>query len=134
MRCPIFDIIKISLMPFLNIVITCFFLSNLQPVPQTYTYSVGYIYLDGSKLDMAKIDELRREIITQYNQGEPFKNLAAKYNMDGNLKPEQFEFVEEDVVPEFSQAVKNHKVGDIFTVDVPYNKWYYVVLRNPDSN
>jgi parvulin-like peptidyl-prolyl isomerase len=37
------------------------------------------------------------------------------------------------MVKEFEDAVKGHKKGDIFTVDIPGNKWYHVVLKKFDD-
>ncbi|MNS73450.1 hypothetical protein D3C72_1068930 [compost metagenome] len=33
------------------------------------------------------------------------------------------------MVPEFETAIKNHKQNDVFKVDVPDKKWYYIVLK-----
>jgi hypothetical protein len=33
------------------------------------------------------------------------------------------------MVKEFEISVKQHGMGDIFTVDVPSNQWYYVVKK-----
>ncbi|MES2486156.1 MAG: hypothetical protein V4581_09465 [Bacteroidota bacterium] len=98
------------------------------------TYSVGYIYLDGKKMHIAEINALRKKIIEEYKSGTDFKTLIDTYNMDHNPVARNYNFNAEEVVPEFTSAVKEHNVGDIFTVDVPDNKWYYVVLRNPDAD
>jgi parvulin-like peptidyl-prolyl isomerase len=90
---------------------------------------VSYIYLDGSKLTINEINKLRPQIIKQYKKGIKFTDLAKKYTMDGNIKADLNWFTEDMMVPEFVNAIKIHKKGDIFTVDVPENKWYYVTLK-----
>jgi len=118
------------------LILLFFTISSVVPVNKNFlaqevTYSAGYIYLDGSKKTKTEIENIRKKIINDYNHGINFITLAQKFNMDGNPHPEKFEFKEEEVVPEFSKAVKEHKPGEIFIVDVPSKKWYYVAVRNP---
>jgi PPIC-type PPIASE domain len=94
---------------------------------------VSYIYLDGSKLTLNKINKLRPQIISQYKKGTKFPDLAKKYTMDGNVKADLNWFTEDMMVPEFVNAIKIHKKGEIFTVDVPENKWYYVTLKTHED-
>jgi parvulin-like peptidyl-prolyl isomerase len=90
---------------------------------------VSYIYLDGSKLSLNEINKLRPQIISQYKKGSKFSDLAKKYTMDGNLNADLNWFTEDMMVTEFVNAIKIHNKGEIFTVDVPENKWYYVTLK-----
>ncbi|HRG18959.1 MAG TPA: peptidylprolyl isomerase [Flavobacterium lutivivi] len=94
---------------------------------------VSYIYLDGSKLDFKRIGELRYEIMTYFVNGEKFSDLADKYTMDGNKNGDLGWFEEGMMVKDFENAVKAHKKGDIFTVNIPEKKWYYVVLKTFDD-
>lgn len=92
-------------------------------------FKVNYIYLDGSKLSMQEINELRSLIIDQYKKGVPFANLAKEFTMDGNTTGDLKWFTKGMMVPEFENAARNHKKGAIYTVDVPGTKWYYVTLK-----
>jgi len=109
-----------------------------------YTYKVfetntsfsireSYIYLNGDKLTLEQIDKIRQTIISKYNSGTAFADLAKEYNMDGNPNCDLGWLSEEMMVKEFSTAVKEHKKGDIFTIDVPSKKWYYVTLKTFDD-
>ncbi len=99
----------------------------------TTSLRTSYIYLDGSKLAQSKIDSLRKVIIAQYSNGKSFPELAKEYNMDGNPTCDLGWFSEGMMVKAFSAAVKEHKKGDIFTIDIPENKWYYVTLKTFDN-
>jgi hypothetical protein len=94
---------------------------------------VSYIYLDGSKIDFKRIGELRYEIMTFYANGEAFSDLANEYTMDGNKNGDLGWFEEGMMVKDFETAIKAHKKGDIFTVNIPEKKWYYVVLKTFDD-
>lgn len=96
-------------------------------------HKVKYIYLDGTKLKMEEIDSLRNLIITEYSNGISFDDLHLKYNMDGGTTSELNWFCEDTMVKEFEDAVLEHKKGDIFKVDVPQNKWYYVTLKHKET-
>jgi hypothetical protein len=102
-------------------------------IKTSFLLRINYIYLDASKLSMSQIDSLRKMIIVKYNSGTPFSELAKTYNMDGNTEFD-FGWVPEGMmVSEFSAAVKAHKKGDIFTIDVPSKQWYYVTLKPFDD-
>ena len=94
---------------------------------------VSYIYLDGSKIDLKRIAELRYEIMTFLANGKKFSDLANEYTMDGNKNGDLGWFEEGMMVKDFENAIKAHKKGDVFTVDIPENKWYYVVFKTFDD-
>lgn len=95
---------------------------------------VSYIYLDGSKLNINEINKKRQEIIKLYKKDKSFGELVAKYNMDGNINNGDLGWFNEGVMHKtFEYAVKNHKKNDLFVVDIPENKWYYVVLKTYDD-
>jgi hypothetical protein len=99
----------------------------------TLSFRVNYIYLDGSQLSAKQIDSLRKEVISRYKAGASFFDLVQQYNMDANISGDTKWFSEGMMVKEFEDAVKGHKKGDIFTVDIPGNKWYHVVLKTFDD-
>ncbi|KRD61665.1 hypothetical protein ASE40_09070 [Flavobacterium sp. Root935] len=91
---------------------------------------VSYIYLDGSKLNVNVINKKRQEIIKSYKNGKSFGELAVIYNMDGNINKGDLGWFNEGIMHKtFEDAIKNHKKNDLFEVDIPENKWYYVVLK-----
>jgi parvulin-like peptidyl-prolyl isomerase len=94
---------------------------------------VSYIFLDGSNLSINEINKLRPQIIDQYKKKTAFSDLAKKYTMDTNSTGELNWFAEGTMVPEFESAIKTHKKGEIFTIDVPDNKWYYVTLKTHED-
>lgn len=108
-------------------------LSKSVAVSNVKMMRVSYIYLDGSRMDLKRIVELRYEIITFHANGEEFSDLANEYTMDGSKNGDLGWFEEGMMFKDFETAIKAHKKGDIFTVDIPENKWYYVVLKTFDD-
>jgi parvulin-like peptidyl-prolyl isomerase len=104
---------------------------------QVLHHRVSYIILDGEKKSLQEISTLRNDIISKYRQGVPFEDLAKRYSMDMNAKRggDSGWLANGDMTPEFENQVANshYKVGDIFTVDIPSRKWYYVVLKTYDN-
>ncbi|MBO9702710.1 MAG: peptidylprolyl isomerase [Sporocytophaga sp.] len=95
---------------------------------------VKYVFLDGrGTLSKEKIDSLRTVIIDRYNNGDYFGTLVKDYNMDSNQTGELDWFYKGIFVDEFDSAVRKRKQGDLFTVDVDDEKWYYVVLKTHDN-
>ena len=61
--------------------------------------------------------------------------LAAKYTMDGNQNFGDTNWFADGVMAkEFSDAVKQHSLSDVFTVDVPENNWYFIVKKHTKPN
>ena len=79
---------------------------------------------------MHSIDSLRVLITEQLKEGRPFEEICAQYGMDGNASGDLKWSAVSTLVSEFSSAVIAHRKGDIFTVDVPENSWYYVVRKD----
>ena len=102
---------------------------------KTY-HRVAYIYLDGAEYNLEELNDLRVKIIAQYHNGAPFDFLAKQYSMDGNAKKggDLGWFLEGEMHPDFEVAIFNtdYNVNDIFTVDIPSENWYYVVLKTHD--
>jgi parvulin-like peptidyl-prolyl isomerase len=96
-------------------------------------FKVKYIYLDANKLSLKIIDSLRKVIIDKYHNGTSFADLVSQYTMDGNPTGDFGWVTAEQTAEEFAEAVKAHKQGDIFTIDVPQNKWYYVTLKTNED-
>lgn len=94
---------------------------------------VKSIYLNGYEFSKVEIDSIRDVIIEKYRKGTPFESLFKEYNMDGNKTGDYGWFYKGKMVEEFDSAVRRRKKGDIFTIDIDKNKWYYVVLKNHEN-
>lgn len=92
-------------------------------------FRVSYIFLDESKISLKKINETRNKILKKYEKGISFSQLASQYTMDTTKDGDLGWFAEGIMVPEFESAVKQHKINDIFKVDIPERKWFYIVLK-----
>ncbi len=89
-----------------------------------------YIVLDGNKMDKSKIDSLRGEIITKFNAGMPFKNLANQFSME--LKPNGGDsgwFHKSRMGEGFCKDLTYKKIGDIFLFDNIEKNKFYIVLK-----
>lgn len=99
---------------------------------KTY-HRIAYIYINGSKNSLSEINDLRDKIIAKYNNGASFDFLAKQYSKDDNANKggDLGWFLKEDMHPDFQSEVfkTNHNLNDIFTIDVPSQSWYYVVLK-----
>ena len=98
---------------------------------------LSYIFLDGKQKSMEDINSLRQNIIAKYRSGFRFEDLAKHYSMDNNAKRggDLGWVTEGDLHPDFESKVldNSHNVNDIFTVDVPDQQWYYVILKTEDT-
>ncbi len=99
-------------------------------------FRANYIFLDGSSLSPAQIDSLRKIIVTKAAAGTPFEQLSDQYTMDGNTTHGDtgWFFGEEMMPKEFQEAVHNHKLGEIFQVDVADKQWHYIVKKTYDDD
>jgi parvulin-like peptidyl-prolyl isomerase len=92
-------------------------------------FRVSYVFLDGNKLSLYEIEKLRTGILKEYENGISFASLANKNTMDNSKNGDLGWFTEGMMVPDFEIAIKNHKLNDVFKVDVTNEKWYYIVLK-----
>ena len=102
---------------------------------ETVAYRANYIFLDGSSLSQPQIDSLKKLIIQKATAGASFDQLSDQYTMDGNTTHGDtgWFFGEEMMPKEFQDAVKNHKTGDVFAVDVSEKQWHYIVKKTYDD-
>ncbi|MEH6538040.1 MAG: peptidylprolyl isomerase [Psychroserpens sp.] len=95
-------------------------------------YRVSCVYLDGNKKSMEEINAIRKNVISKYNQGYRFTDLAKRYSMNNTAKQggDLGWFTYGDLHPEFEKQVleATYAVNDVFTVDIPEIQAYYVVL------
>ena len=98
---------------------------------ESVNYRANYIFLDGGSLSNAEVDSLKKVILDKSSKGTSFEQLSDEYTMDGNTTHGDtgWFFGPEMMPKEFQDAVKNHKFGDVFFVDVPQNQWHYIVKK-----
>ena len=98
---------------------------------ETVNYRASYIFLDGSTLSLPEIDSLKKIIMQKASSGASFDQLSDQYTMDGNTTHGDtgWFFGIEMMPKEFQDAVKNHKTGEIFFVDVSERQWHYIVKK-----
>jgi len=103
---------------------------------ESVKYRANYIYLDGSTLSPSEIDSLRKLIVQKYNAGATWDQLSDQYTMDGNTTHGDtgWFFGELQMPKEFQDAVKAHKTGEIFFVDVSERNWHYIVKKTFDDD
>lgn len=96
-------------------------------------YRVSYIFFDGLKMPVSEINALREEIMVMYKDGTPFSELARRYSMDDNAKRggDLGWFETELTHPTFESEITNssYSIGDVFTIDIVKNQWYYIILK-----
>lgn len=96
---------------------------------ENYFYKSSYIFFDGRELSINQIDSLRRLVISEYKNGIGFKTLFFQYNMS-TRESEIMDWINGNMLlDEFEIALNDHNLGEIFFVDVPEDKFYYVVLK-----
>jgi len=102
---------------------------------ETINYRANYIFLDGSSLSASEIDSLKKTILKKATSGASFDQLSDQYTMDGNTTHGDtgWFFGEEMMPKEFQEAVKNHKTGEVFFVDVSERQWHYIVKKTYDD-
>src|SRR5579863_3724380 len=100
------------------------------------TYRASYIFLDGSTLSESQIDSLKKIVVQKANAGTPWDQLSDQDTMDGNTTHGDtgWFFGEEMMPKEFQDAVKAHKLGEIFFVDVSERQWHYIVKKTYDDD
>jgi len=102
---------------------------------ETVNYRCSYIFLDGGSLSKSEIEELKKVILKKHSEGVSWEKLSDEYTMDGNTTHGDtgWFFGEEMVPKELQDAVKNHKLNEIFYVDVPERQWNYIVKKTFDD-
>lgn len=104
-------------------------------VSEAIQFRASYIFLDGSTLSKSEVDSLRKIILQKHSEGVPWEQLSDQFTMDGNnTKGDTGWFFGEEMVPkEIQDAVRKHKTGEIFNVDVPERQWNYIVKKTFDD-
>ncbi len=101
----------------------------------TVSYRSSYIFLDESSLTKSQTDSLKNIILQKHTAGTPFDQLSDQFTMDGNTTHGDtgWSFGPYTMPKEYEDAVKAHKMGDIFVVEVSDKQWYYIVKKTYDD-
>jgi hypothetical protein len=100
---------------------------------QQFRLRSSYIFMDANKLSAFSMDSIKNVIETRFKNGTDFNTLAAEYSMDG-MKDCDLGWAEEGVLlKEIEDGIRSHKVNDLFIVDLPDKKWYFIVLKTFDE-
>ena len=92
----------------------------------------SYVYLDGRDKSDSEMKQLQTKIISKYNEGFKFKDLAKRFSMDVNANRggDLGWFTKDKSTTELQDAILNENDGkDIFTLEFPDKQAYYVVVR-----
>lgn len=102
---------------------------------ETVNYRANYIFLDGGSLAILQVDSLKKLILQKASAGASFDQLSDQYTMDGNTTHgDTGWFYGIEMMPkEFQDAVRTHKIGEIFFVDVSEKQWHYIVKKTYDD-
>jgi PPIC-type PPIASE domain len=103
---------------------------------ESVKYRANYIFLDGGSLEQSGIDSLKKIIMAKITAGANWDQLSDQYTMDGNTTHGDtgWFFGELQMPKEFQDAVKAHKLGDVFSVDVTDKQWHYIVKKTFDDD
>ena len=95
-------------------------------------FKASCVYLDGNIKSMTDINETRNMIISKYRKGFKFTDLARMYSMDQTAKQggDLGWFTLGDLPSNIEKPIFSGDIRtmDIFMVDIPEQKAYYVVL------
>ena len=92
----------------------------------------SYVYLDGREKSVSEMKQLQSKIISKYNEGFRFKDLAKMYSMDANANRggDLGWFTQGKSTTELEDTIINENDGqDIFTLEFLDKQAYYVVVR-----
>lgn len=95
-------------------------------------YKASCIFLDAHKKSLEDIEYTRNKIISQHKRGVRFENLARIYSMDQTSKQSgDLGWISKgDLHPSLEQAIfeDRHVINEVFKVDVPETKSYYLMV------
>ena len=92
--------------------------------------SYGIIEFDIEKVPLGEINLQRKAIMAKYKLGTDFAQLATEYGEDRSADAADIELSEDFMMPEMREACLQHSPGQIFMVDIPDMKRYYVMVEN----
>ena len=97
-------------------------------------YHVSYILFSSTDLSAAELKNMRKQVWDRYRKGQSFQLLANQFTMDGNTNGGEMGWMDESqLFPQFVAAIKAHKKGEVFTVDIPDQNLYFLLLKRDDE-
>jgi parvulin-like peptidyl-prolyl isomerase len=104
---------------------------NLSEVNQ---FNVKYIFFDGKKLSQESINQIRKDLMKRYFNGEEFSTLANQFTMDGSTNGGELGWMNEhDMEPEMIPVIKKQSKGQIFPLDIPDKELHYLMLKEQND-
>lgn len=97
-------------------------------------WRASYVFLDKFKIDNNEIEKVKKAVTEGLRAGKPMAVYSDQYTMDQNTTHGDTGFFGEGMMtPEFEEAVKQRKPGEVFTVDIPERDWYYIVQKTHED-
>jgi parvulin-like peptidyl-prolyl isomerase len=95
------------------------------------SYRLQYIYLNTWKHTIEQVDSTRAVILKRASNGESFDKLAREYSMDVNASKggDRGWFEQGRMQAAVEDSMKERKLNEVYTIDVPAYKWYYVIKK-----
>ncbi|WP_400079106.1 peptidylprolyl isomerase [Winogradskyella sp. R77965] len=95
------------------------------------------IVIDGEKTSNQSAKVIRDKVLSQYNEGYKFEDLAKQHSSGSTVKTEgDTGWIKlGDISATFDMQAfhQNRDIGDVFTVDDSQNKKYYIVVKTKDK-
>ena len=100
-------------------------------------YKFNIIMLDGNKTSNHSAKVIRDKVLSQYNEGYQFKDLA-KHHSSGptaNMGGDTGWIKLGDISDAFDEHafIENRTINDVFTIDDIENQKYYIVMKTIDK-
>lgn len=97
------------------------------------TLRYGSLYLDAETYSSAEIKKAKEASIKAYKEGIPFEIILEQYYPGDAREMANLETSADIMVPEIVAALKAHKAGDIFAVEVGSDTYVLVKKSEPFS-
>lgn len=92
-------------------------------------FRVSYIAFDASKMPLVEINRLREKIIEKFKNKVPFSELVEEYTMESDKTSDTGWSSWGEFIPEFESEIPKHHLNEIFKLDAPRIKMYYIILK-----
>lgn len=110
-------------------------LIDTKPTSQTYFKASHILFKPGgsTKEDTSQAEQQAKEVFEKINQGADFEEMSAKHNDDPATGKEGRLgwFPGDKMVPAFTEALKQHEKGDVFTVNTQFGTHIIKMTAKP---
>lgn len=100
-------------------------------------YKFNIIIFDGNKISNFSAKVIRDKVLSQYNEGYKFKDLAKHHSSGPTAKMggDTGWIKLGDISEAFDKKAfkESHAINDVFTIDDVKNKKYYIVMKTQDK-